>query len=155
MSEKNHKAAELSFDLSKQFISLAFAGVAFAIGLSTANGNIASTLFFWGAVILFALSAILGFLFLMRGASDFSIKGDFDIYEKGARIMSLFQIVFVFLGVVLLLWLHLSSVKQNPQLQISIDPKVIIENPGSTVKIKVEPNNVITISGQKSALSKD
>jgi len=145
MIQDNHKAAELSFDLSKQFISIAFAGVAFAVGLSASNGKILLTLLFWIAVFSFALSAILGFFFLMRGASDLSQRGSFDIYQVGARWMSLFQIIFVFLGVVLLLILHLNTVSQNSQMQILINEKGVKVTPEESMRIDVDKNGVIKI----------
>lgn len=130
MSTENNKACELSFDLSKQFISIAFAGIAFAIGISTANDSVASTWLFWISVVVFTLSAILGFLFMMRGVADFAGKQSFDIFERGTRLMSIFQIVLVFIGVIFLLFLHLHT--KNPSTK-TIGNGIRIEFSGNTI----------------------
>jgi hypothetical protein len=113
MSEFKKRAVEVSFDLSKQFISLAFAGVAFAVGLSAGNGSAVSSILFWVVITFFAVSSILGFLYLMRGASSLSADKEFDIYETTCRLWAVLQILLVFFGVALLLILHLKLNKKD------------------------------------------
>lgn len=159
MSENKHKAAELSFDLSKQFLSIAFAGVAFAIGISTANGRASSTWLFWAAVIVFALSALLGFLFMMRGAADFSSKQSFDIFESGARFMSLFQIVFVVVGVILLLFLHLDSKKPistaGEGLRIEFGDKLISAPRDTAIDVQIGADGSIDVKQEAERQSRE
>lgn len=131
MSEFKKRAVEVSFDLSKQFISLAFAGVAFAVGLSAGNGMIATSLLFWAVIALFAASSLLGFLYLMRGAASLSADKEFDIYETICRIWAILQIVFVFVGVAFLLVLHLKFNK-----------KETADSAGSNIELTVNQNKL-------------
>jgi hypothetical protein len=155
MSENKHKAADLSFDLSKQFLSIAFGGLAFAIGISTADGRASSTWLFWAAVIVFALSAVLGFLFMMRGVADFSGKKSFDIFETGARLMSSFQIIFVFAGVIMLLFLHLEtkrpSVSPREGVRIEFGGKMISAPSDTTLDVKIAPDGSIDVKQAQQA----
>jgi hypothetical protein len=121
MSDFKKRAVDLSFDLSKQFISLAFAGVAFAVGLSAGNGLIVGSVLFWVVLTLFGASSIFGFVYLLRGASRLSSDKEFDIYESVCRWMAILQIVFVFVGVFLLLFLHLSYRKRGTDAGNGVD----------------------------------
>jgi hypothetical protein len=148
MSDKI-KSAEIGFDLSKQFLSIAFAGVAFAVGISTADGKASSSWLFWAAIIVFGLSAILGFLFLMRGVADYSTNGQCDIYNTGLRFLSLFQILFVSSGVIFLLFLHLKT-KKPPEdskagVRIEFGGKVISSAKDSVLDVKISPDGSVEV----------
>lgn len=111
MSANPDKPAEISFDLSKQFLSISFAGIAFAIGLSTSDGDTRASWMFWVSIAFFALSSILGLLFMMRGAADFSEDGKFNIFDTCPRVLSIAQIILLVVGTALLLPLHLQVKK--------------------------------------------
>jgi membrane protein implicated in regulation of membrane protease activity len=100
--EHQQKAAELGFDLTKQFLTLAFGGIAFVVGLSFSTPDAVSTTLLWWAIGLFSASSIFGLLFLMKGVNHLSEKKSFDIYDKSLRCLSILQIVFVVVGVITL-----------------------------------------------------
>lgn len=97
------KAAEVGFDLTKQFLTFAFAAIAFVVGLSFNTPGTISILMLWLVVIPFAGSVFVGLLFLMRGVNLLSIQKNYDIYAKPLRILSGLQIVLTLIGVVLLI----------------------------------------------------
>ena len=100
--ECEKKAAELGFDLTKQFLTLAFAGIAFVVGLSFSTPGVVSTLMLWLVIGAFGGSALLGLGFLMHGVSLLSVKKSFDIYASTLRILAVFQIVFMLVGTIFL-----------------------------------------------------
>jgi membrane protein implicated in regulation of membrane protease activity len=96
------KAAELGFDLTKQFLTLAFAGIAFVVGLSFNTPGSVSSLLFWSVIVTFGLSALLGLAFLMHGVSLLNEKKQYDIYASSLRFLSGLQIVLMLVGTALL-----------------------------------------------------
>jgi len=65
------KAADLSFDLTKQLLTPAFAGMAFSVGVSFNNPGTLSDFMLWATVGAFGLSVVFGPVFLIRGVQDF------------------------------------------------------------------------------------
>jgi hypothetical protein len=96
------KAAELGFDLTKQFLTLSLAGIAFIVGLSFNSPGAISSLMLWCVVGVFGLSTALGLLFLMRGVSLLSVDKSFDIYTGSLRVLAVLQISLVVGGVIML-----------------------------------------------------
>jgi len=96
------KAAELGFDLTKQFLTLAFAGIAFVVGLSFNTPGAVSSLMLWLIIGVFGGSVLLGLLFLMRGVSLLSIEKSYDIYAPSLRGLAIFQIILMLIGTVFL-----------------------------------------------------
>ena len=96
------KAAELGFDLTKQFLTLAFAGIAFVVGLSFNTPGSVSSLLFWAVITTFGLSAVLGLFFLMHGVSLLSVEKTYNIYASSLRFLATFQIVLMLFGTGLL-----------------------------------------------------
>src|ERR1035438_9425408 len=77
--ECEKKAAELGFDLTKQFLTLAFAGIAFVVGLSFNTPGAVSSLMLWLVIGVFGGSVLLGLLFLMRGVSLLSVEKSYNL----------------------------------------------------------------------------
>jgi hypothetical protein len=102
VAECKKKAAELGFDLTKQFLTLAFAGIAFVVGLSFNTPGAISSLMLWLIIAAFGLSALLGLFFLMHGVSLIGIQHKYDIYASSLRGLAVFQILFMLLGTALL-----------------------------------------------------
>ncbi len=102
MGDCKEKAAELGFDLTKQFLSIALAAIAFIVGLTFSAPGTVSTFWLWTTIAVFGASAILGFLFLMHGVNLLSIQNTYDIYASSLRFLAGLQIVFVLAGVILL-----------------------------------------------------
>jgi hypothetical protein len=100
--EHQQKAAELGFDLTKQFLTLAFGGIAFVVGISFSTPSAVSTTILWSAIGLFSASCLFGLLFLMRGVNHLNEKKSFDIYASSLRVLSILQILFVLAGVIML-----------------------------------------------------
>jgi hypothetical protein len=100
--ECEKKAAELGFDLTKQFLTLAFAGIAFVVGLSFNTPGAVSSLMLWLVIGVFGGSVVLGLLFLMRGVSLLSIKKSYDIYAPSLRGLAILQIILMLIGTVFL-----------------------------------------------------
>ena len=100
----NHEqdAANLSFDLTKQFITLAIGGIAFVVGLSYSSPSAVSSVLLWLTVLVFGLSAVFGLFFLMHGVNTLSVQKSYNIYATSLRFLAGFQIVMVLIGVVLL-----------------------------------------------------
>lgn len=148
--DKREKAANIAFDLSKQFLSIAFAGIAFAIGLSAATANEQPSWLLWTTVGLFGLSSVLGLLFLMRGAGCVANDGSFDIYEPLALRLAGLQIATVAFGVAFLLWLHISTRRgvesvQSDTLRIEWNGNVIIRNGPSQLEIAIDPEGTLEL----------
>ncbi len=101
-AEHQQKAAELGFDVTKQFLTLALSGIAFVVGLSFSSPNVVSTILLWSTVGMFGGSAVLGLLFLMRGVNILSVHSSYDIYATSLRWLSGAQILLVLVGVSLL-----------------------------------------------------
>ena len=89
VEECEKKAAEVGFDLTKQFLTLAFAGIAFVVGLSFDTPGAVSSLMLW-LVIEHLASAVLGLGFLMHGVNLLNIQKSFDIYASTLRILAVF-----------------------------------------------------------------
>jgi len=61
--DHEQEAAKLSFDLTKQFITLAIGGIAFVVGLSFSTPTAISSVLLWITIAVFALSAVLDWCF--------------------------------------------------------------------------------------------
>src|ERR1019366_7757720 len=96
------KAAELGFDLTKQFLTLAFAGIAFVVGLSFNTPGTVSSLMLWLVIGVFGGSVLLGLLFLMRGVSLLSVEKSYNIYAPSLRGLAILQIILMLVGTVFL-----------------------------------------------------
>lgn len=154
------KAAELGFDLTKQFITLALAGIAFIVGLSLNSPGAVSHLMLWLTVGTFGFSTVLGLAFLGHGVSLLSIQKSYDIYASSLRTLAIIQIVLVLIGVVLLAPIIGTRPAQRPgslsTMEIKVGPGrsvVYPISPGMSVAVEVEGSKV-TISPQPTGSSK-
>ncbi len=127
VEECEKKAAELGFDLTKQFLTLAFAGIAFVVGLSFNTPGSVSLLMLWLVIGAFGGSVLLGLLFLMRGVSLLSIQKSYDIYAPSLRGLAIFQIILMLIGTAFLgtiLKAHPSKVAPvTHNMEIRLDPQ--------------------------------
>ena len=144
-TENKKNASNLAVEISKQFLAIAFAGIAFTIGISSQDGAIMGSRLFWGVIVVFAISAVLGFCFLMHGVSKYAKGEAFAPYGGGARFAAFLQSLALAVGVGLLLWLHVESVESksktgDQRLQIEQTPK------GTTVRVSSGRKATISIS---------
>ena len=101
--ECKKEAATLCCELTKQFLTLAFAGIAFVVGLFTSNpGEVSRTYLLW-SIWLFVGSAICGFLLLMRGIQRLNEEKSFDFVIPSIRWMSGLQIISFAVGLSVLI----------------------------------------------------
>lgn len=140
--ECQKKAAELGFDLTKQFIALAFAGIAFVVGLSFNSPGAITAFMFWLTVGLFGVSAVVGLLFLMCGVGQLSVKNSYDIYAKSLRLLSGLQILLVLVGVICMIPILDSRPARGAptggSMEVKIDGKQAVVYP-------VDPKKNITV----------
>jgi membrane protein implicated in regulation of membrane protease activity len=150
--EHQQKAAELGFDLTKQFLTLAFGGIAFVVGLSFSNPSAVSTTLLWVAIGLFSASCLFGLLFLMKGVNHLSEKKSFDIYATSLRVLSILQIIFVLCGVIALCPIVNHRTPAEPQngnsIEINIQGKTSLVYP-----IVPEKNITIEFKGSNVTFS--
>jgi UPF0716 family protein affecting phage T7 exclusion len=143
------KAAEVGFDLTKQFLTLAFAGIAFVVGLSFNTPGTISDLMFWIVIIPFAASVVIGLLYLMRGVNQLSEQNSYDIYAPSLRALAGLQIALTVVGVVLLVpVLRMHPVSKNAPNVNSMELKI---NGQQSVVYPLDPNKNVSIEldGQK------
>jgi len=120
----NHleEGAKLSFDLIKQFTTLAVGGIAFVVGLSYSTPLAISPNLLWITILVFGISAVCGLVFLMHSVATLSIEKSYDVYTNTFRALSIVQILLVVGGVimlcVILYW-------RPPPKQATTDSKVI------------------------------
>ena len=137
------KAAELGFDLTKQFLTLAFAGIAFVVGLSFSSPDVVSSLMLWLVVGTFGLSAVLGLLFLMHGVNLLGIQKTYDIYASSLRILATIQIVLMLIGTVMLVpILNGRPNKKNTSGGSAVEIKI---GPQQSMRYPIDPNKNLTI----------
>jgi hypothetical protein len=140
--ECEKKAAELGFDLTKQFLTLAFGGIAFVVGLSFSTPGAVSLLMLWLVIGAFGGSAILGLVFLMHGVNLLSVKQSYDIYASSLRAFAIFQIIFMLIGTALLGLLlkhHSSATTQTARdVEIRTDAQ-------HSVRYPLDPDKNITV----------
>ncbi|MGO9302097.1 MAG: hypothetical protein ACLPPV_03655 [Candidatus Korobacteraceae bacterium] len=141
--ECEKKAAELGFDLTKQFLTLAFAGIAFVVGLSFSTPGAVSLVMLWLVIGAFGLSAVLGLFFLMHGVNLLSIQKTYDIYASSLRLLATSQIVFMLIGAGLLVpILEARYSKKAPPVSNSVEIRL---GPQQSVVYPIDPSKSITI----------
>ena len=149
----NHEqeAAKLSFDLTKQFITLAVGGIAFVVGLSYSSPNAISSSLLWITVGVFGLSAVFGLFFLMHGVNTLSVQKSYDVYATSLRFLAALQIVLVLVGVILLC----PILYQRPATKAATNDLKAIQiqvNPQQTLTFPVEVDKNYTIEIEKGKL---
>ena len=145
--ECEKKAAELGFDLTKQFLTLALAGIAFVVGLSFNTPGAVSSLMLWLVIGVFGGSVLLGLLFLMRGVSLLSVEKSYNIYAPSLRGLAILQIILMLVGTVFLgmiLKRHPSAPVVAHNLEIKLDQQHTVVYP-----IDADKNTTVEIDGGK------
>lgn len=144
MSEDSQKkAAELGFDLTKQFLTLAFAGIAFVVGLSFSSPDAVSSVMLWLIIATFALSAAVGLGFLMHGVNLLSVQDTYDIYASSLRFLAIVQIALVLLGVIFLI----PVVNRRPTKKANLaSGSMEIRSDGQhAITYNIDPDKTVTI----------
>jgi hypothetical protein len=147
------EAAKLSFDVTKQFVTIAVGGIAFVVGLSSSSPTAISSFLLWTTIAVFGLSAVFGLLFLMHGVNTLSVQKSYDIYATGLRILAISQISLVLIGVVLLFPILYNRPAPQPfsqsgDIRIQLSPQQSLSYP-----VPADKNYVIEIDGTKVRIS--
>jgi hypothetical protein len=95
-------SATLAGDITRQFISIAFGGIGFAIGILHTSSAVILGYAAWLVLALFGLSAVFGLLFLMHLTWQVAVEKSYDIYAGGLRILSALQVSIAIAGIILL-----------------------------------------------------
>ena len=150
--ESKKKAVDLGFDLTKQFLSLAFAGIAFVVGLSFNTPGSVSATMLWLIVGIFGGSVLLGLIFLMRGVHMLSVQNRYDIYATSLRVLSTLQIFLMLIGTVFLgtiLKAHRSSSEPpSHTIEIRLDPQHTVVypiDPSKDMSVEIQEGKVTII----------
>jgi hypothetical protein len=141
--DHEQEAAKLGFDVTKQFITLAIGGIAFVVGLSFSTPTAISSILLWSAVVVFAISAVFGLLFLMHGVNTLSIQKSYNVNATSLRFLAGLQIILVLVGIVLLapiLYHRPVAAKSNNANSIRIELA-----PHQSLSYPVEPGKDYTI----------
>ena len=140
--ECQKKAAELGFDLTKQFLTLAFAGIAFVVGMSFNTPGVVSGFMLWSVVAAFGVSAAVGLLFLMHGVGRLG-RNKYDLYAPSLRILSALQILLMLLGTIFLV----PILSRHEPSESKMQPNTVQIKLGSqrTVVYPVDPSKKLTI----------
>lgn len=150
MSDKISKGRDLAFDVSRQFLTLALGGIAFAIGVTGSHPDAFGTTSFWAAIGFFGLSIVAGFMFLMHAVSSLAQDKALDVYHVLPRILILIQVPAVVIGAALLLFLHAGNLRDVPKItSVTVEilvggKKTTVTVPaGSTLEASIAPDNTV------------
>jgi hypothetical protein len=152
MRDRISKGTDLAFEVSKQFLTLALGGVAFAIGITGSHPEAFGTIWFWLAIILFGLSIFTGFVFLMAGVSSLGQDKAFDVYRPFHRMLSIIQVLSIVAGASLLLYIHASSLRYDSPTTVTFEIHVagkmtsMTVPAGSSVEAVVAPDNTVKVT---------
>jgi hypothetical protein len=151
--DNKKKAADVALDLAKQFLTVAFGGIAFTVGLSFSAPDAITTIFFWIIVVSFGLSAAFGFLFLMNAIGSVNKLADDQFLDVSAGTLPTFSVLQILgtvvgtVALIVVLYKHVSkpipphtmSVKINAQQSVDFpidsDKNVTIDVDGSKLKV--------------------
>jgi hypothetical protein len=147
--DHEQEAAKLSFDVTKQFITLAIGGIAFVVGLSFSTPTAISSILLWSTIVVFAASAVFGLFFLMHGVNILSVQKSYDVYATSLRFLAGLQIILVLIGVVLLcpILYHrpaASTLKDSKNIRIQLAPQQSLSYP-----VEADKNYTIEIESGK------
>ncbi len=150
IDEHKKSAAELAFDVTRQFLTLAFGGIAFVVGLSFSSPDAVSQTFLWWTIGLFSASAVFGLLVLMNGVGKISEESTFDIYSSSLRLFSIVQILLIIAGTALLIPIVSNGGSANEQPTANIE----ISNGGSeSISYPIDPASSYEVEVTKDKIS--
>ena len=142
------KATDLGFDLTRQFLTLAFAGIAFVVGLSFNTPGAVSSWMLWLVIGAFGGSVLLGLLFFMHSISLLNNNESYDINARSLRGLVTSQIAFMLIGMVFIGFiLYGHAAKSSPATHVL----EIREGSARSVEYPIDPDKNVTveIDGEK------
>ena len=107
-------SCEYALDLTKQFLTLSSAGIAFVVGLVFADqpGKLPAWAVGWG-LAFFGLSIVCGWLCCMRMTGKVNKLRSYDVFEPFAQCVSALQIL-LFCAAVLVLFFQTLHAARHP-----------------------------------------
>jgi TctA family transporter len=121
---RDKDACDYAVGLSEKFLTLAAGGIAFIIGLVFAKEDSASVhlspcVVRW-ALVLFGLSVILGWLFLMNVVGSVA-DGDYRIKNNAKQLLCFLQILTALFGIGLLAYCTFNAIgKESPKRSLCV-----------------------------------
>jgi len=116
--EKHKESCKYSIEISKQFITLSSAGIAFIVGLAIApNTDVSNYYYLAGGSCL--LSICFGLIYIMSAIAHINKHENYDVYTSHLRFFSTFQILFFLVGVVFLIGIVNTKINEKPVNGIS------------------------------------
>ena len=91
-----------SLDLSKQFITFAAGGLAFVVGLATAEASRPSLWLTLPALISFAASMLAGLVFHMKVTGNVATERNYDAFDPALTLLAKIQMLLFAFGVLIL-----------------------------------------------------
>ena len=93
-------ACQYSIEISKQFITLSTAGAAFSTTVLLSNIHNVPEVPLRSSLVLFAISILLGLLFLMKLMGEIRLNNNYDVYLTSLRWLAVLQMILFLVGIV-------------------------------------------------------
>lgn len=101
-------ALDISLDMTRLLLTIAFAGIGVIVGLSQTNCSASYFCFCWIAVLVFAISAVSGIVYIMCAIFQLGSNNSCNVFDKRLTFLSKTQIYLLLGGIAILciaLWL--------------------------------------------------
>jgi hypothetical protein len=142
--EHKRDACKYSTDLSKQFLTLTTAGLAFLIASYFAGNLEVSILTLYLCFGLFGLSAILGFLFLMSVIGNIDQLNRYDVYTARHRGLVGVQIGAFAIAVLVLAIATLQSAAESSLTRSDSHAILTVTSHGVTLRHELMPGSSVS-----------
>ncbi len=143
-NQQNYKdSCQYSVELSKQFITLSSAAVAFIIGLAISAELKSNESVYW-SISLFIGSLAVGLIYIMSVVGHINKSKNYDVYHSALKYIAVLQIIFFLVGATILVYVLIGKVQSNNAssqshntLEVTINQNQIKHNvpQGSTIKL--------------------
>ena len=140
--DKHKDSCKYSVEISKQFLTLSSAGIAFVIGLAMARSTTVPNSFYW-SVALFAASVAVGLVYVMSVVAHINQDDNYDVYTATLRCLALIQIITFLAAISVLGFIFLSEDKNSKQMPATSYLELSVGS--RNIKHRIPTNTVIKI----------
>lgn len=140
--DKHKDSCKYSIEISKQFLTLSSAGIAFVVGLAMARSITVSNSFYW-SVGLFAVSVAVGLFYVMSVVAHINQDDNYNVYTTTPRCLALIQIVTFLAAISVLGFIILSEDRNSKQMPATSDLELSVGS--KSIKHRIPTNTVIKI----------
>ena len=117
-NENRHKeSCGYSIQISKQFITLASAGIAFVVGLAIAPNTAISSFYYWTGGCCF-FSICFGLIFIMSTIAHINKNDNYNVYTPQLRFLAFMQITLFLVGIIVLSQILFNKIDGNSHQSI-------------------------------------